>query len=338
MDSCAAAALLKQSGFEVSCVNLLLSPSDLKDGSIAARRACEILSLPFSVLDLRKEFDSCVIRPFTEAYLRGLTPCPCAECNRLIKFGLFADYAREKGADRIATGHYASLRRKNGRVILQSSRTEKDQSYFLSLLSQEQLSFCLFPLSGLEKGQLREMLKGLGLGFEDKSDSQELCFVPDGSYADFIRKRTGTEPERGLFTDRFGRVLGEHRGIIYYTVGQRKGLGAFGEPMYVSEIRADENRIILAPQGGGRSKRFLLEKVNYISEPGPLRGEKRVLVKIRFQAKPAPARVFPLGGEGEKLSVEFDEPQFAVTPGQLAVLYDGDDVLAGGYISPDKRS
>lgn len=329
VDSAAAAHILLQKGFDVTGIILRLKPENAADGDIDdAKKIADKLGIDLRVLDLRKYFSETVISSFISEYLAGRTPNPCIECNSLIKFGAMLDYALEIGCDGIATGHYARIEKSPDRYLLKRSATAKDQSYFLYKLTQNQLSKILFPLDGLEKDVIRQTALDAGLPVAQKRDSQEICFVPDDDYIAFLSAKGITSPE-GNFTDKDGNILGRHSGIINYTVGQRKGLGAFGKPMFVNSICAKNNTVIIGENGTQYCRGLVADGMNYIAfekPDGPFRAE----VKIRFRAKEQPATVTPL--EDGKAEIIFDEPQRSVTPGQGAVIYDGDTVIGGGRI------
>lgn len=298
-----------------------------------ARGCAELLGLPFRVIDAREAFRERVIAPFVRAYAQGLTPNPCIFCNKALKFGLLLSEAGKAGADGVATGHYARLSRResDGRYQLRKALSpEKDQSYMLWGLSQEQLSRCRFPLGDFTKDEVRARAAALGLSVAHKSDSQDICFVPEGDYAAFVEAWLGRSFPPGPFTDAAGNVLGQHRGIIRYTVGQRKGLGiASDAPLFVTGLYPEENRVQLS-HGEGLFRRLVTaEEVNWVGDGG-LDPENRYLVKLRYRHREQPARAEFRDG---RLLVRFEEPQRAVTPGQSLVIYDEDRVVAGGFIS-----
>ena len=329
VDSAAAAHLLLQSGYEVTGIILRLKPDNGADEDIAdAQKIADKLRIELRVLDLREYFSETVISHFISEYLAGRTPNPCIECNSLIKFGAMLDYALEIGCDGIATGHYARIEEENGRFLLKRSAGAKDQSYFLYKLTQTQLSKIIFPLDGLEKDEIRQIALDAGLPVAQKRDSQEICFVPDDDYIAFLAGKGITSPE-GNFTDKLGNVLGRHSGIINYTVGQRKGLGAFGKPMFVNSICAEKNTVIIGENGTQYCSGLIADNMNYIAFDAP---EKpfRAEVKIRFRAKEQPALITPL--ENGMAQIVFDEPQRSITPGQGAVIFSGDTVIGGGRI------
>ena len=307
-----------------------------------ARRVANFLGIPYYVVNFEQRFEEDVVRPFVERYLAGATPIPCSLCNTEIKFEKFVETAREIGADRIATGHYARIRRdeSTGRYrLLAAVDRSKDQSYFLFGLTQEQLARSVFPLGELTKDRVRSIAREKRLPVAEKPESQEICFVPSGSYRDFIQAylaEQGVELERrpGELVTTNGRVLGEHQGLYNYTVGQRKGLGvAVGAPLYVIELDRERNRVVVGPNEELFGCRCLVRDVNWIRlvREGEL---LEAAVKIRNKHAPAPARVEAVssGARGEA-RVEFLEPQRAITPGQAAVFYDGDEIVGGGWIA-----
>src|SRR5947208_2988250 len=307
-----------------------------------ARRVANFLGIPYYVVNFEERFEEDVVRPFVERYLAGATPIPCSLCNTEIKFEKFVETALEIGADRIATGHYARIRRdeSSGRYqLLAAVDRSKDQSYFLFGLTQEQLARSVFPLGELTKDRVRSIAREKRLPVAEKPESQEICFVPSGSYRDFIQAylaEQGVELERrpGELVTTNGRVLGEHQGLYNYTVGQRKGLGvAVGAPLYVIELDRERNRVVVGPNEELFGCRCLVRDVNWIR---PVReGELlEASVKIRNKHVPASARVEAVssGARGEA-RVEFLEPQRAITPGQAAVFYDGDEIVGGGWIA-----
>ncbi len=304
-----------------------------------ARRVAETLGIPYYVLNFEEEFEQQVVRPFITDYLSGRTPIPCTLCNNYIKFERFLELARSLGAERIATGHYARMRRddKTGRfLLLRGVDASKDQTYFLWGLTQEQLARTQFPLGEFTKAEVRRMAEDMGLPVAWKEDSQEICFVPSGDYAAFIEayfreKGLPRRQVRGEIVSTEGRVLGEHAGVHHFTVGQRRGLRvAAGEPLYVIATEPATQRVIV-----GRGEELLratltARDVNWFPWPSlatPVRAE----VKIRNKHVAAPATVYPTA-DSRRVEVRFDEPQRAVTPGQAAVFYQGDLVLGGGWI------
>ncbi len=330
VDSSVAAVMLKEQGYNVEGVTLRLKPDSLADKDIEdAHRAAHSAGVKLHVLDLRELFKKKVIDYFANEYLHGATPNPCVVCNRDIKFGAMLDYALENGADFLATGHYASLEKNDGITLLKRSASAKDQSYFLCMLSQHQLSHAMFPLDSMEKDEIRKLAEQYGLSVAAKKDSQEICFIPDNNYTGFISSLGLRDMGEGDFVDTDGKVIGRHKGIMNYTVGQRKGLGAFGRPMFVTRVDMENNRVVLGECGAQYSDSFSAEGVNWILGDFP-QEELRAQVKIRFRAPAAQATVTPT--DSGSLLVRFDEPQRSVTPGQFAAFYDGDTVLGGGRI------
>lgn len=345
VDSSVAAAVLKEQGFDVIGVTMRLWDGENLNGTVTestccslsavedARRVADRLGIEYHVLDFRKEFSEYVIDYFTEEYINGRTPNPCIACNKFLKFDAMAKKAQLLGADLIATGHYArvELDKSSGRYLLKSAAAgSKDQTYALYNLTQEQLSGLLLPLGDFkDKAAVRDYADRIGLVTADKPDSQEICFVPDKDYAAFIKRRIGTLPPEGNFVDQGGNILGQHKGIVNYTVGQRKGLGiAFGKPMFVTSIDAEKNQVVLGEQGTEFSLSLYGKNPNFIpfdTIPKPI----RATAKVRYSARPAPCTV---SMAGDKIKVEFDEPQRAITPGQAVVIYDGDIVIGGATI------
>ena len=342
VDSAVTALLCLQAGYDAGgCTMKLYRPpvyqtagrvcgsdKDVDD----ARTVCEHLGISHTVLDFGAEFDQSVIADFIAEYRSCRTPNPCIVCNRCLKFGALLDAALQAGYDKIATGHYARIEQaENGRYLLKKAADPtKDQTYFLWQLTQHQLSHTLFPLGSMTKAEARAIAEQHGLCNAHKSDSQDICFVPDGDYAAFIAKKTGAIYPRGNFVDEDGRVLGQHAGMIHYTIGQRKGLGiALGEPMYVKSKNAADNTVVLCRNDALFSQTLDLDRINLIALDAldaPIGAE----VKIRYAHTPAPATVTQTS-KGT-LHVEFDVPQRAIAPGQSAVIYDGDTVIGGGII------
>lgn len=294
----------------------------------------EQLGIRLHIRECHREFEQNVILPFCREYKAGRTPNPCILCNPSTKFGLICQAAKEMGFDFIATGHYARIdHQADGTAVLQkSSCLERDQSYMLYRLSQEQLAMLLLPLEGLEKPQVREIARQLGLVCADSPDSQEICWLPDGDYAAFIEQTLG-KSEPGDFVSPDGQVCGRHKGLLHYTVGQRKHLGvALGYPVFIKEIDPEQNRIYLARTGEEYAGGVLLS--DCVIQPNPwLNAEQTsapVLVKVRSRAQDAPATVTLLG-DG-RAQVVFDAPQRAPAPGQSCVIYRGPAVLGGGFI------
>lgn len=338
VDSSASALVLLRSGYDVTGVTMLLhtgenSPGDQCGSSREAEDAaavCRLLGIPHQVLDFSEEFSQRVKKDFISEYLAGRTPNPCIRCNRYLKFGKLLEYALANGFDFVATGHYALVEPLGDRWVLRCSPTAKDQSYVLYQLSQHQLAHTLMPLGRMEKPEARRLAQEAGLPVANKPDSQDICFIPDGDYNSFIARACGKEPEPGNFVDTEGHVLGTHRGITCYTIGQRKGLGlSFGQPMYVTKIDPLSNEVTLGPEGSQYASGLIAGDCNWIAFEQPDE-PFRAQVKVRYKAKPADAWIFPM--ENHQMRIAFDEPQRSVTPGQAAVLYQGDLVVGGGTI------
>ncbi len=334
VDSSTAAKILKDRGYDCEgCIMLLHDHAGVDAAVNDARLVAENVGIPFHVLDLRDAFREEIILDFVRAYENGETPNPCVRCNRVMKFGRLMDFADSLGCDVIATGHYARIERcADGYFRLKKAVDEsKDQSYFLYSLSQEQLRRIVFPLGEYTKPEARALAEEAGLVTAKKSDSQDVCFVPDGDYASVVRQYGGNAGTAiGEFVDTDGNVLGKHQGIIHYTVGQRRGLGmAFGVPMYVCGIDAAANRVILGPNDALFRRELHVGEFR-LSSGEPFTKPIRCEVRIRSRHTEQPAEVIP-DGEGGAV-IRFDEGQRAVTPGQSAVLYDGGTVLGGGVI------
>ncbi len=344
VDSSVAAFLTKEKGFDVCGVTLRMfgneligaagestccSTSDVED----AESVCRKLGIPFHVFNFSGTFKKEVVQRFVDAYEEGRTPNPCIDCNRYVKFGHLFQRMEELGYDYIVTGHYARIEQdpETGRFLLKKALDpKKDQSYVLYSLTQEQLSHVMFPLGGMDKAETRKIAEEQGFLNAKKHDSQDICFVPDGDYAGFIGRYTGKDYPCGDFVDEEGHVLGEHKGIIKYTVGQRKGLGlALPAPLYVCRKDIEKNQVILAPNEKLFSSAAEVCGFNWIEFEEPCE-PFHAAVKVRYSQKEAPATVVPLGSG--RVRLEFDEPVRAVTSGQAAVVYDGDKVVGGGMI------
>ncbi len=345
VDSSVAAAVLKEQGYEVVGVTMQIWPDmqeevrQTQGGCCSlsavddARRVADKLGINYYVLNFKDVFQEKVIDYFTEEYLKGRTPNPCVACNRFVKFENMLMKAVSMGMDYIATGHYARIMYDNptGRYLLKKSATDqKDQTYALYTMTQEQLSRTLFPIGEFEKDQVRAMARELELSVASKPDSQEICFVDDNNYGRYISENTNTEIKEGYFVDTQGNRLGMHKGIIHYTVGQRKGLGiTFGKPMFVVTINPESNTVVLGNADEVFSSSLTASDLNFISI-NELNDDMRVKAKIRYSAREASATISPL--PDKKAKVVFDEPQRAITPGQSIVFYDGDTVIGGGVI------
>jgi tRNA-specific 2-thiouridylase len=349
VDSSAAAAILCQSGYdcigvtmklyhlpvETTRTNTCCTLSDAEDARSVAYR----LGMKYYVMNFTADFEREVIDRFVDAYERGETPNPCIDCNRYMKFSQLYERAALLGCDAIATGHYArvSYCEETGRWRLQKSKNAaKDQSYVLYSMTQEQLAHTLFPLGEFEtKAEVRQLAADCGLLNAEKQDSQDICFVPDGDYAAFIQQYTGKQYPHGDFIDPDGNRLGEHHGMIGYTIGQRRGLGiSAAHPLYVCQKCVKDNTITLSGKEGLYSDSLVARDFNWIAYDGAPEKPILAMVKTRYHAKEAEAVVTPR--EDGTVLVQFREPQRAVTPGQAVVLYQGEDVIGGGTISTTK--
>jgi len=326
VDSSVAAYILQQQGFEVAGLTLKLHY--FADDSVNdAKRVCDILKIKHYVIDLQKEFGEQIIKDFCNSYLLAKTPNPCIVCNEKIKFGLMLEYALNEGFDYLATGHYAVIENKDNEYKLKLPKDmQKDQTYFLYRLSQQQLSKIKFPLGNYTKQEIREIAQKANLPVAQKKDSQEICFIKT-NYKDFLKdtvKDFNKKVLPGLIVDKNGNKLGRHNGLIYYTIGQRSGLGlTTPEPVYVLKLDVATNTVVVGTKQDVFSRVAKLENIKFISNKQP--EQFRATVKIRRQHKPAQAFV-------SKDIVLFDQEQASVTPGQSAVFYDGDYVLGGGFI------
>jgi len=345
VDSSVAAALLLEKGYDVIGVTMQIWPdmseeTKLKEGGCCslsavddARLVANTLGIPYYVLNFKDVFEKKVINYFVDEYLKGRTPNPCIACNRYVKFEALLNKAVSMGIDYVATGHYAIIEydENRKRYLLKKSVTDtKDQTYALYNLTQEQLARVLMPIGEYSKDIVRKKAAELGLYVASKPDSQEICFVDDNDYGKFIEENTDKKIVPGYFVDTKGNILGEHKGIIHYTVGQRKGLGiALGKPMYVVGLDAENNTVILGEDTEVYGNELIAYDLNFISID-TLEEPMRVKAKIRYSAKAADALIIPI--EDGKVKVVFDTPQRAITPGQSVVFYDGDIVVGGGII------
>jgi tRNA-uridine 2-sulfurtransferase len=353
VDSSSAAAILKESGYNVVGFSMQLwdhrrsgpeigrccSIDDLYD----AREVAARLNIPYYVLDFQKEFERIVVQAFVENYRNGLTPSPCVLCNSHMKFNHLVRLAEEVHASRVATGHYARIVRDEGsgrHLLLQARDINKDQSYFLFELSQSQLAKAMFPLGEMDKSQVRQVARRHNLLVAEKPESQEICFVPDGDYAAFIERYCEQDPAsalkfkpitEGLIVDVNGQVLGGHPGIHHYTIGQRRGLGiAHATPLYVLELLPEENIVVAGERAQLGRVRCHVVRPNWISINGLLE-PRRVSAKIRSRHLKSPATIAPL--EDGSVDVLFDSPQPAICPGQACVFYEDELVVGGGWIA-----
>jgi len=331
VDSTVAAMLTKLDGFDCAGATMMLHPA-ANSGDADARSAAERLGIPFFVFDFSDCFSVQVVERFVNAYCGGRTPNPCVDCNKHLKFGVFLEKARELGKDSIVTGHYARIdRQESGRFLLKKGADlSKDQSYVLYSLSQDQLAHSRFPLGCLTKKEVREYAQSAGIINANKRESQDICFIPDGDYARFISEHSGFEPRRGRFVDFDGNDLGENRGIVHYTVGQRRGLGlAMPYPPYVLELRPEDDTVVVGKAEMLYIKTLYANDINLIPFD-KLEKSLKARVKIRYSHAEQPAIVHQT--DNDVLRIEFDEPQRAITKGQAAVIYDGDVVIGGGTI------
>lgn len=331
VDSTVAASLLLEAGHEVLGGSLRLCDRPGGDDPAPAEAAAS-LGIPFFRWDARARFEERVVAPFAAAYAAGRTPNPCALCNPRVKFALLLERARELGAERLATGHYARIAAGPAGAprLLRGADRGKDQSYFLFGLERAWLGRILFPLGGLTKGEVRRLARERSLAVAERPESQEICFVPEGDAGAFAAARLPAGAGGpGAIVDRAGRRLGTHRGLAHYTVGQRRGLGfAAGSPRYVLALDAAANAVVVGAEGELWGRELSVAGVNWLVDPPA--GAFRAAVRIRSRHEPSPALLETAGEGGWR--VRFDEPQRALTPGQAAVLYDGDSVLGGGWI------
>jgi tRNA-specific 2-thiouridylase len=341
VDSSVTAALLAEEGYEVVGITLQLydhgaaigrkgaccAGQDIHD----AARVAEKLGIPHYVLDYESRFRRDVIEDFADSYARGETPIPCVRCNERVKFRDLLATARELGADALATGHYARrVLGADGPELHRAADESRDQSYFLFATTREQLAFLRFPLGGLGKDATRDLARRFALPVAAKPDSQDICFVPGGDYAAIVEKLRPGAAEPGEVVDRAGRVLGTHKGVIHFTVGQRKGLGiAAAEPLYVLRLEPETRRVVVGPREALGERRVAFDGVNWLG-PAPIAAGLPVQVKLRSAQPPVAARLF-LDGRGGGEAV-LDEPVFGVAAGQACVVYDGTRVLGGGWI------
>ncbi|MBQ8356264.1 MAG: tRNA 2-thiouridine(34) synthase MnmA [Clostridia bacterium] len=342
VDSSLAAKLMTDRGF--TCIGCTMKLYENEDAGIGRSRTCCSLDdvedarsvayglgMPFYVFNFTKEFRDTVIRKFIESYEQGITPNPCIDCNRYMKFDKLYERAKILGCDVMVTGHYARIGEKNGKYVLKKALDEtKDQSYVLYALTQEQLAHTVFPLGDLKKTEVRAMAAASGFVNAEKPDSQDICFVPDGDYARVIELHTGKSSVPGNFIDRQGNVLGRHKGIIHYTLGQRRGLGISDtRPLYVCEICPESGDVVLGRNADLFGKETEVSAFHWISGSAP-EGSFRCKAKIRYRQPEQWATVTAIGQN--TVHIIFDRPQRAITPGQAAVLYDGDTVLGGGTV------
>lgn len=344
VDSSVAAYLLKQKGYDVVGVTMQIwqdedTFSQEENGGCCglsavddARRVANQLEIPYYVMNFKKDFKENVMDYFLEEYLKGRTPNPCIACNRYVKWESLLKRSLEIGADYIATGHYARVEKlSNGRYTLRKSATaSKDQTYALYNLTQEQLSHTVMPVGDYTKDEIRAIAEEIGLQVANKPDSQEICFIPDNDYGKYIRENSDTEIKPGNFVTTKGEVVGKHKGIPYYTIGQRKGLNlSLGRPVFVVEIRPETNEVVIGDNEEVFYEKLYANRVNFMTIP-ELTNDMRVSAKIRYNHQGAMATIRMIGED--LLECVFDEPQRAITPGQAVVFYDEDLVVGGGTI------
>ena len=344
VDSSVAAWLLVQQGYEVIGVTMQIWQEDeetaQEEGGCCglsavddARRVAWQLKIPYYVMNFRSEFKNKVMDYFVEEYLHGRTPNPCIACNRYVKWESLLKRSMDIGADYIATGHYARVEKlENGRYALKRSATDaKDQTYALYNLTQEQLSHTLMPVGDYSKEEIRQMAEDMGLPVAKKKDSMEICFIPDNDYAAFIERSAGEVPGAGNFVDKDGKILGRHKGITHYTVGQRKGLNlSMGHPVFVTGIRPETNEVIIGEGDDVFSDFLVCGGLNWMAEDGLHGEERRVMAKIRYSHKGAPCLIRER--EDGTVECQFETPQRAITPGQAVVFYENDHIFGGGTI------
>ena len=342
VDSSRAAKLMKDKGLD--CIGCTMKLYHNEDAGIESSRTCcslddvedarsvaYKLGMPFYVFNFTDAFRDTVIRKFIESYENGITPNPCIDCNRYMKFDKLYERAKTLGCDYIVTGHYARIEEQAGKFVLKKALDEtKDQSYVLYFMTQDQLVHTMFPLGSMQKTEVRAIAEESGFVNADKPDSQDICFVPNGDYASVIELQTGKESAEGNFVDKQGNNLGRHKGVIHYTIGQRKGLGVSStEPLYVCNICPKDGNVVLGSNDDLFSREADVSDFNWISGEVP-GSEFRCKAKIRYRQPEQWVTVIPTGAD--TVHIVFDEPQRAITPGQAAVFYDGDTVLGGGTI------
>jgi tRNA-specific 2-thiouridylase len=341
VDSSTVAALLADEGYQVIGVTLQLYDLGVtleKKGACCAgqdiydaKNVAEKLSFPHYVLDYETIFKQSVMEDFADSYLRGETPIPCVRCNQSVKFRDLFKVARDLGADALVTGHYVQRKDdENGAGLYKAIDPRKDQSYFLFATTREQLEYIHFPLGGLTKEETRELAKSYGLEVADKPDSQDICFVPNGSYSKVIEKLRPGALDEGEIVHIDGTVLGKHQGIINYTRGQRRGMGiSYSDPLYVIRLDPDKKQVIVGPESALFGKKFLIKELNWLA-PQPL-DVISAIVRLRSTQPGVSATIKSLASNWAEVTL--DQPQKAITPGQACVIYDGDRVLGGGWIT-----
>lgn len=330
VDSSVSALLLKEQGYEVVGATMVLFDNEgTKKNCEDAKRVCNFLNIDHHVIDLKEEFRQNVIDNFINCYKNALTPNPCIECNRYLKFGALYDKAKQLKCDYIATGHYAKV---INNKLCKADAVDKDQTYFLYKIKKEVLPHIIFPLANYSnKEEIRNIAKEHNLFVSEKKDSQEICFIPNDDYVDYLTNNLDKLPDSGDFILNDGTIIGKHKGIIYYTIGQRKGLGiSYKNPLYVLEINKDNNTIVLGEEKDLYRNSLIATNINLLVDELPV----NVLAKVRYRAKEAKAKL--IWHDIDKVEVVFDEPQRSITKGQSVVFYENDICLGGGIISEIK--
>ncbi len=342
VDSSVAAYLLKQQGYDVIGVTMQVWQEDeeyeAKEGGCCslsavedARRVAYKLDIPFYVINFKDIFKKNVIDYFIDEYMEGRTPNPCIACNKFIKFDALLKKAMELGAEYVATGHYATIEKQGDRYLLKRSEDDKkDQTYALYNFTQFQLEHTLMPCGEYHKDRIREIAKEIGLLVHSKKDSEEICFIPDNDHGAYIKKQAPDKVKEGNFVDKKGNILGKHKGIVYYTIGQRKGLGiAFGRPMFVTDINPLRNEVVLGSEEDIFKTELIAKDMNFIPFDN-LQGTMEVQAKVRYSGKPSKAWITAL--DNERVKVKFEDKQRAITKGQSVVFYNEDLLIGGGVI------
>ncbi|MGL4773842.1 MAG: tRNA 2-thiouridine(34) synthase MnmA [Clostridium sp.] len=342
VDSSVAAYLLKEQGYDVIGVTMQIWQEDNdyaeREGGCCslsavddARRVADRIGIPFYVLNFRDSFKEKVIDYFVQEYIDGKTPNPCIACNKHLKFDELLRKAKGIGAEYVATGHYAKIEERDGRhLLIRSDDDRKDQTYALYNFTQEQLAHTLMPCGEYTKDRIREIAKEIGLAVHNKKDSEEICFIPDNNHGGYILNARPGEVKQGNFVDKHGNVLGKHKGIVYYTIGQRKGLGiALGRPVFVTDINPKTNEVVLGPEEDIFKTDLIAKDINFIPFD-ELKEPIEVEAKVRYSGRPAKATLYPL--KDGKIKVSFNDKQRAITKGQSVVFYNGDIVVGGGII------
>lgn len=343
VDSSVVAAMLKDQGYDVVGITLQLYDHGVavqKKGACCAgqdihdaRRVSEALGIPHYVLDYETRFQDSVMEDFADSYIRGETPIPCVRCNQEVKFKDLLATARDLEADVLATGHYIQHKLRDDKAAIYRAVDEhKDQSYFLFATTQEQLDYLRFPLGGMTKDDVRILAEKYGLTVADKPDSQDICFVPNGNYTSIIERLRPGASEAGDIIDLDGEVLGQHKGIIHYTIGQRKGIGiGGGAPLYVIKLDADKKQVIVGPKAALEISQLMLKDINWLGGDEIPEDGLEIQVKVRSTKPPVPAMLYGQGG-ADLARIELHNPEQGISPGQAAVFYDDDRVLGGGWI------